>query len=515
MTAFIDNQSPDLKNRFWNELKISVEQAKILLSDKDKAYIEILGILKDKDGDLIDIDVELTRAQFEVIITPIVESTMELMEKLLNDIHYTPDLIDSVLLVGGSSRIPYVISAVEKKFGKEKVLVHERPMLAIAEGAAILSHRLSDTYECPQCGIIVEQLDKICSKCDFNLEKYIIDQGIYHIVHSAAHDYYLQLENGEKFLFIEKNTPLPCEQTEVFKLVHPDQKLVHMKFSNIVNLNEESIGDLWLGIDENDKNEKNKQDDNEDLPLHIKITLKVDENNLVTIVASLKEMPDVEISKTMSRGKADEKLFLSLEDMINNANEQKYNFYITSDLTSRVVSIIKRINKVLDKKTDEVIKPAYEFAKVQIEKADKIAKNNYPCKPVIYYAESAIHNFASIIPPSFLADLKKKMKALDDMSDSGTYEECVTAYNDLNDFFDELPFITALMTLNNAGEICIDNEPTKAHKFFTGVDNIVKAITDDHVDKIHSFLNELIPEARLILDLDNLRTGTVYKDIKR
>ena len=40
------------------------------------------------------------------------------------------------------------------------------------------------------------------------------------------------------------------------------------------------------------------------------------------MAAALKELPDVEISKTLSRGKADEKLFLSLEELINSANQK-------------------------------------------------------------------------------------------------------------------------------------------------------------------------------------------------
>ena len=195
---FIEKQDDKLKNRFLGELKAAVEQAKIRLSDEEESYIEILGVLKDEDGDRLDVDVELTRDRFERIMAPIIESTVGMTRKLLEDINFTPDLIDNVLLVGGSSRIPAVISALEKEFGKEKVLLHERPMLAIAEGAAILSHRLSDTYECPGCGQSVAQSDSRCGNCEFDLEKYIIEESVFDIVHSAAHDYYIYLENNEK-----------------------------------------------------------------------------------------------------------------------------------------------------------------------------------------------------------------------------------------------------------------------------------------------------------------------------
>jgi len=121
----IDNQESEVKNRFLGELKAAVEQAKISLSDKKEAYIELLGLLRDSDGDLLDVDVVLTREQFELIIQPVVENAMELTAKLLDDIYFTPDLIDNVLLVGGSSKIPCIVKAVEGMFGQDKVLAHE------------------------------------------------------------------------------------------------------------------------------------------------------------------------------------------------------------------------------------------------------------------------------------------------------------------------------------------------------------------------------------------------------
>ncbi|EFK07715.1 DnaK family protein, partial [delta proteobacterium NaphS2] len=235
MEAFQEGQDPKQRNRFRGELKVAVEKAKIRLSEADEAFIEIPGVLKDEDGDLVDVDVEITRARFDEMIAGMVHTVVDLTQKVLESIHFTPDLIDNVLLVGGSSRIPSVIKAMKEAFGHEKVLVHERPMLAIAEGAAILSHRLGETYECPKCGLDVSQQEKICGGCGFDLETHVIEEGVFDIVHSAAHDYYIYLENGEKHLLVAKNTPLPCRKKETFRLVDSNQKLVHMKFFNVVN----------------------------------------------------------------------------------------------------------------------------------------------------------------------------------------------------------------------------------------------------------------------------------------
>ena len=332
--ATIEAQDAKVKNRFLAELKDAVEKAKIRLSSHEEAFVEILGVLRDADGDLIDVDVELSRDQFNEVIAPTVERIVTLTRKVLEDIHFDHELIDNVLLVGGSSQIPRVVAAMEQEFGKEKVLVHERPMLAIAEGAAILSHRLADTYECPRCGREVSQIAESCPGCGFDLIKHTIEQGVLDIVHTSAHDYYLYLENGRRHLFVEKNMPLPYETTETFALVHPDQKLVHMKFFNVVNEQDESIGDLWLGIEQNET-EGEDQKGKPEGPLHVEITLRIDENNLIEVDAAIKELNGVRVSRTLSRGKADEKLLMELEETISEANEEGYTGYVMIDLIHR------------------------------------------------------------------------------------------------------------------------------------------------------------------------------------
>jgi len=507
ISAIIENQDIVLKNRFLGELKTAVEQAKIRLSDEEQAYIEILGILRDEDDDRLDVNVELSRERFSRIIAPVVDDTINLTRKMLEDIHITPDLIDNVLLVGGCSRIPAIIEALQKEFGKEKVLLHDRPMLAIAEGAAILSHRLSDTYECPRCGKSVAQSDRRCADCDFDLEAYIIAEGVFDIVHSAAHDYYIYLENNEKHLLIEKNTPLPCQQTEVFKLVHPDQQLVHMKFINIVNESEESIGDLWLGIDKDHDNTENAHT--------VEITLKIDENNLVAVAAALKELPDVEISKTLSRGKADEKLFLSLEELINAANHRAYSDYMTIDLTSRALSVLKDIHKVIDQKTGELIEPVYNLAKMKIDKAAKMAEQNITCKPLIYYAKNILESFGPLIPRRDQVSIRQKIKKLNEMDEHGTFEENLKAYKKLDTAMDDLYGINALMDIKKAGEACEKHEPAKAAKFYNAIETMLSLDPENNKERLAAMINDILPQAMNILDRYDSNTGIIHKDITR
>ncbi|MBF0235492.1 MAG: Hsp70 family protein [Desulfamplus sp.] len=549
---FIDGQDSAVRNRFSADLKNAVEQAKIELSEKQESVIELFGILKDSDGDLVDIDVELTREDFEQIIAPLVDSAMSLIRKLLEQIHFTSDLIDNVLLVGGSSKIPCIIKAVQDEFGADKVLLHERPMLAIAEGAAILSHRISDSYECPGCGEEVMQADKSCPGCNFDLDAHVLDHSVYDIIHSAAHDYYICLENGEKYPMIEKNTPLPCEHTEMFRLVHDKQKLVHMKFVNMVNEQEESIGDLWLGIDdamsdalyekkieqlkakekelERALEQKDQDQSIEDLfdtdpdmfdsdkPLSIEVTLKIDENNLVDVAASIPKIPNAKVSKTLSRGKADEKLFVELENLINETNESESDVYVAMEVTSRTVSIIKDINMVIDEKTGEIIEPVYDMAWRNIEKARRMVKEDITCQSLIYYCESVLNYLGGVLHPEEARTIRKKTKHLEEMMHHGTYEENIAAFDALNKTLDKSPIINVVMALKKAEGLCSRYEPAKTAKFSSALDAILYADPDENQNSFDTKFDKAMscmPEAMTIINKYDSQKGTVYKGITK
>lgn len=515
--ALIDQQPDQVKNQFLGELKGLVEQAKIRLSQEQEAYIEILGLLKDDDGDLLDVDVTLTRDRFDTLVQPVVNTAMDLTRRLLTDIHIPTDLIDRVLLVGGSSHIPCIIAAVQDMFGAEKVLVHDRPMLAIAEGAAILSHRLSESYECAGCGKSVSQTDTTCPHCGFDLEKHTIDQGVLDIVHSTAHDYYVVLENGEKYLFIEKNTPLPCEQTEVFKLIQEDQQLVHMKFFNRVNEIEESIGDLWLGIDFETLRKcwDNLADADESAVLSIGVTLKIDENNLVSVDASLREFPDVHLSRTLSRGRADETLFRKVETMINEANEKKLSFYTTQDMTTLIVSTIQDIHQVIDPDSGQVVEPVHQLAEMNIEKTRRFSENDITCYSTINFAQSALDHFGMLLSSTDQALIQKKIDHLKQMNLTGSYEENLSAYEDLDRCIEGFTDIVILMQIKKARDYCDQHDPDRAGTFKDDIANLMDAIIKQDIKLKTTLLEEIFPRVDKTLDEFDYGTGTIHKGITR
>ncbi|MGB8258910.1 MAG: Hsp70 family protein [Terracidiphilus sp.] len=137
--------------KFMVELKKKAEQAKKALSSMTRTDITIPGMLKSDAGDLIDVELEISRSEFEALISSDVARSMEIVHKAIRNAGeaMTPEQIDHVLLVGGSSYIPLVQSSLAAIFGRQKLMMNVDPMKCVAYGAAILSAKWAEKVECP------------------------------------------------------------------------------------------------------------------------------------------------------------------------------------------------------------------------------------------------------------------------------------------------------------------------------------------------------------------------------
>ncbi|MGV8130069.1 MAG: molecular chaperone DnaK [Methanolinea sp.] len=99
-------------------LRDAAENAKIELSQKMKTNINLPYITTGPSGPLF-LDIDLTRAKLEQLIGDLVESTVMPVRQALSDAKLSPEQIDHVLLVGGSTRVPLVQETVKKILGKE------------------------------------------------------------------------------------------------------------------------------------------------------------------------------------------------------------------------------------------------------------------------------------------------------------------------------------------------------------------------------------------------------------
>ncbi len=122
-------------------LKDAAENAKKELSNMTRTEINIPFIYANEDGPK-NLSVSLSRAEFERMISDLVDKTTIPVRTALNDAGLTASQIDKVLLVGGSTRIPLVQETVKKATGHEpsKAL---NPDECVALGAAIQGGKLS------------------------------------------------------------------------------------------------------------------------------------------------------------------------------------------------------------------------------------------------------------------------------------------------------------------------------------------------------------------------------------
>ncbi|HPO16451.1 MAG TPA: Hsp70 family protein [Candidatus Hydrogenedentes bacterium] len=140
---------------------------------------------------------EVVEKTFEGAIMPLVQRTMDLMDKAFANAGLTDDDIDEVLMVGGSTYVPLVREKVRERFGPEKVRFDQDPMLCVAQGAAIYA-----------------------AKCGLGRD---VIAGV------TAQSYGIGLAGGKYSIIIPAGTHYPMEEghTEVFRTENDDQRVFH------------------------------------------------------------------------------------------------------------------------------------------------------------------------------------------------------------------------------------------------------------------------------------------------
>jgi molecular chaperone DnaK len=110
------------------------EEAKIILSSKTSAEIVVDGF-EDEDGNEVDMEITITRSEFNELIKSNIDGTIEMIKQILTRNSLKPSDLQFNLMVGGSTYIPYVRSRVEEVL-QIPVNCEIDPTTAVAVGAA-------------------------------------------------------------------------------------------------------------------------------------------------------------------------------------------------------------------------------------------------------------------------------------------------------------------------------------------------------------------------------------------
>ena len=126
-------------------IKDEAEKAKKDLSNATMATIS-LPFIAQVNGSPVNYEGELSRAKFESLNKDLFDSTLESVRKAMKDAKLSASDIDQVVLVGGSTRIPYIQDLVKKELGKEPNK-SVNPDEVVAMGAAIQGGVLTGEVE--------------------------------------------------------------------------------------------------------------------------------------------------------------------------------------------------------------------------------------------------------------------------------------------------------------------------------------------------------------------------------
>ena len=117
-------------------LRVFAETAKKTLSTAENAVIDIYDIGEDMDGEFIELTINITRNEFNNIISELVESSVCLARKSVEEAEIDKSALNKIILVGGTTLIPYIRERLSEKFSAPLDISID-PITVVARGAAI------------------------------------------------------------------------------------------------------------------------------------------------------------------------------------------------------------------------------------------------------------------------------------------------------------------------------------------------------------------------------------------
>jgi molecular chaperone DnaK len=400
------------------------------------------------------------------MIASLVKRSIQICHEALRLSEYPPEEVDVVLLVGGSAQIPYVQQKVRQAFG-DKVVVHPRPMYAVAEGAAIVAAGLTDK------------------------------------VTTVSRDYYIKLECEPRCKVISQGEILPVATSHTFKTVADGQRLIHFEFfspdkvsAELDNIErDEPLGEMWLGLDQHYPR-----------GTEIMVNLILDEkNNDLSFRATLKNDPAVSVSCTFSRGRSDEKIYQELQQAIAELNKLGLTSVGVEEALKLAVPVVQNTNQIVDRQTGDERADLRDRALENLQTFKvTMSKTRLEAEFLAHECQRVLTLSRSLIPQpqqERLQSLKEQLETAITKNDELKMQFlCETAQQELRNLPDEVQLIEACVhAINQARTVA----PAKANVMADKLSWLIQALEQKDGHEANRLLRELQPEVSHWLEADS------------
>ena len=313
-----------------SRLREAAEKAKIELSGTSMSQIN-LPFITMKDGQPEHLDLSLSKAKFEDLISDLVERTMGPTRRAMKDAGIGKGDVDKVILVGGSTRVPAVQTAIESEVGKSP-FKGINPDEAVALGAAL------------QAGIIVG------------------DEGVTDVLLLDVTPLTLGIETlgGIMTTMIERNTTIPSRRSETFSTAADNQPAVEVhvlqgerEFAN----DNTTLGRFHLmGIPPSPRG----------LP-QIEVTFDIDANGIVDVSAKdlgtgTEQSIKIESQTSLSENDIKQKIS-DAEEFAEDDKRRKTRVELRNTADSIVYQTRRTIDETKEKLSEEVVTPVLDKLK--------------------------------------------------------------------------------------------------------------------------------------------------------
>ena len=212
--AFREQQGGELIDSAvaMERLRAVAEQVKIELSEQERAAVHLEEVMPGRTG---SIELSLADLDLRRRVEAIVRRTVPVCEDALRTAGLAPHQIDEIVLVGGTTRLPLVREVVQQVFGKPPQ-TSINPMSVVAVGAAIQGAALMGSLVPMATGGVSAPATAANPASAVLLDVTPRSLGV-------------RTVGGYVDFIIERNSPIPVEQTRLFTTTRDNQRFVRIQ----------------------------------------------------------------------------------------------------------------------------------------------------------------------------------------------------------------------------------------------------------------------------------------------